>query len=165
MVAFLCCFARFFLPFPPIFESSTGLENALKNCSHTCFSILALRQENAYGKTLGNNSPGNRSSMGAVESSQGRSQLASIGSSCPVEMGKRMEVLNWRMEDKILSLCVFPGSWCPAVCCSFPWILVSSYSWQHGESVGGINGAASAEMSLVTGRTWQYWEKKMKESL
>lgn len=103
--------------------------------------------------------------MGAVDSSQGRSRLASIGSSRPVEMGKHMEVLNWRMGDKILSLCVFPGSWCPTVCCSFPWILVSSYSWQHGESVGGINGAASAEMSSVTGRIWQYWEKKMKESL
>lgn len=95
----------------------------------------------------------------------GAGSPASIGSSRPVEMGKHMEVLNWRMGDKILSLCVFPGSWCPTVCCSFPWILVSSYSWQHGESVGGINSAASAEMSSVTRRIWQYWEKKMKESL
>lgn len=60
-LCFYVALLAFFLPFPPIFESSTGLENALKNCSCTCFSILAPRQENVDGETLGNNSPGNRS--------------------------------------------------------------------------------------------------------
>lgn len=63
-----------------------------------------------------------------------------------------------KLEDRaqnIIPLC-FP---CPAGCCSFPWILVSSYSWQHGESVGGTHGAAAAEMSSVNGRIWQYWEE------
>lgn len=61
LVVFLRCFAGLFSAFPLVFESSTGLENALKNCSCTCFSILAPRQENVDGETLGNNSPGNRS--------------------------------------------------------------------------------------------------------
>lgn len=60
-----CVFTLLCWPFfclsPWFFESSTGLENALKNCSCTCFSILAPRQENVDGETLGNNSLGNRS--------------------------------------------------------------------------------------------------------
>lgn len=46
-------------------------------------------------------------------------QLSINGSSSLVEMGKHMEVLNWRMEDKILSLSVFPFPLCAAHCRGF----------------------------------------------
>lgn len=107
-VRFLRCFAGFFLPLPPIFESSTGLENALKDCSRTCFSVLALRQGNVYGKHWERIPQGAGAARGLLVAARAGAQLASTGSSCLVEMGKHMEVLNWRMGDKILSLCVFP---------------------------------------------------------
>lgn len=46
--------------------------------------------------------------LGVLVSARAGAQLASTGSSCLVEMGKHMEVLNWGMGDKILSLCVPP---------------------------------------------------------
>lgn len=132
-VQFSRCFGGFFLPLPPISESSTGLENALKHCSHTCFSVLALRQGNVCGKTLGKDSPGSRSSVGMV------------GAARAGAAHQHWEQLSWRdgkthgnakLENgrqNIIPLC-FP---CPTECCSFLWI--SSHSWQHGESVGGIH--------------------------
>lgn len=137
----------FFCLSPPVFESSTGLENALKNCSCTCFSILALRQENVDGGILGTNSPGNRRRSPARQQWEQLScRDGKTHGSAKLENG----------GQNIISLC-FPF---PTVCCSFPWISASSYSWQHSGSVGGTRGAAAAELSLLNWRIWQYREEK-----
>lgn len=135
-VVVLRCFAGFFLPFSPIFESSAGLENALKDCSRTCFSILALRQGNVYGKTLGKDSPGSRSSMGAADSSQSRSPARQRWEQLSCRDGKTHGSAKLEHGGQNIIPQCFP---CPAVCCSFLCISVSSHSWQHGESVGGIH--------------------------
>lgn len=55
---------------------------------------------------------------GLLIAARAGAQLASAGSSCLAEMGKHMEVLNWSMGDKILSLSVFPVPLCAAHSCA-----------------------------------------------